>query len=452
MNIINCEENPENFTLNQVGGKGLNLLKLYNASKKSDLYTVPEFFIIPSYSLNLVSSESVTFEEDEKVIQKFNEIKKPVIVRSSYSLEDGVNATFAGMFLSVPNISNVDKFRKAVCDINFSTAYERVHDYAEKMGLSMNDEMAFIVQQQIVEPWLKGIIQLGNNDATIEAVHFSGREMNAQDLHDNSQGYIVNKLYRAASKARDDLKLDGIVQVEFCDVIGDEDGKVDFVQIRRLPKIISHAEQINLSVPKGAIYIESDVCNGISGEVSLPAYVTASQSGFKTMLIQTGQSAIVLPGGRFDERADVFNDESRLVCNHDFEAFIDLCQQQKFCRLDELLRYYNGTWEAGNKLFDSYLLVCDKLDESISGMAELTSNKKAIITCLEAKTSSHAMTVARDLKIMAMGCGEEIMNMTSFYNQVETGDIVHMKSNGKKAVAYIEKKREFDPYRLNDDI
>lgn len=33
-----------------------------------------------------------------------------------------------------------------------------------------------------------------------------------------------------------------------------------------------------------------------------------------------------------------------------------------------------------------------------------------------------------------------------FFHQIETGDTIHMKSDGKRAVAYIERKRVSDPY------
>jgi hypothetical protein len=56
------------------------------------------------------------------------------------------------------------------------------------------------------------------------------------------------------------------------------------------------------------------------------------------------------------------------------------------------------------------------------------------------------MTVARDLGIPGMGVNGDLEDMNYFFNQVETGDIIHFKSDGKRCVAYIAKKRECDPY------
>ena len=84
-------------------------------------------------------------------------------------------------------------------------------------------------------------------------------------------------------------------------------------------------------------------------------------------------------------------------------------------------------------------------------MANVTTNKKAIIACCEEDKNSHAMTVARDLNIMAMSFPGEMRELDYFYHQVETGDLIHMKSDGKRAVAYIEKRREKDPYAVQTE-
>jgi signal transduction protein with GAF and PtsI domain len=107
---------------------------------------------------------------------------------------------------------------------------------------------------------------------------------------------------------------------------------------------------------------------------------------------------------------------------------------------------YVEAWRKGNSLFDDYILVCNKLDKKLAQMDTKTSNKRAIITWLEAERSSHAMTVARDLGIIAMGVQADYRDLEGFHHQVQTGDIVSIKSDGRHAIAYIEKKRDSDPY------
>ena len=109
-------------------------------------------------------------------------------------------------------------------------------------------------------------------------------------------------------------------------------------------------------------------------------------------------------------------------------------------------REHTRIWERGNSLFPEYILVCDKLDESYVGMHTATANKRAIITCLEATKTSHAMTVARELGMICLGAEEESSELTTFLHQIQTGDLIHIKSNGKVAVAYLEKRREKNPY------
>jgi hypothetical protein len=80
-------------------------------------------------------------------------------------------------------------------------------------------------------------------------------------------------------------------------------------------------------------------------------------------------------------------------------------------------------------------------------MDDATPNKRAIVTCQEAMETSHAMTVARDLRIMCIGVeGDPADLEPRLFHEVETGDLIHLKSDGRRAVAYLEKKRASDPY------
>jgi len=468
--IIKCGENPENYKVEQVGGKGLNLLKLYYISKQTDSFNVPEFFIIPTTTEKKfvsTSDEFYTHFNDKEIERAFNQLGKPVAVRSSSPLEDGINASFAGMFRSFLDINKYKELANFSYDIFESAWSTRVDRYAEKMGTEVSEKMAIIVQEQVVNPWLKGIVQL-DDEFDFEAsfrCEFKDRNGEAEnydlrfDYLKTLGGKIIHKsrknikritegdfwaLGQCAIDAKNALNLDGIIQVEAC---FSPDKIIDLVQIRQLPKRQSHLAELDMDIPEGVPYIESNICNDIAGELILPAYVTISQSGLEGILIETGQAGIT-GFGSDDERAEHFNQNSKLAQNHDYKQFKNLVSLGNLTKLRKLLPYYDETWKRGNDLFENYILVCDKLDEKICEMADVTTNKRAIITCLEAEKTSHAMTVARDLGIMCMGIEGDTHDLEpKFFHQIETGDTIRMKSNGRKALAYIEKKREFDPYK-----
>jgi len=429
------------------------------------MFRVPEFFIIPvGYpSHTIVGTDSYVLFTNGQVRRAFDGLGKPVIARSSSPVEDGLSASFAGLFKSVSNLDTFGKLRRALAQIDMSAHNNNVKKYAEKMAVDYDACMAFIVQQQVTDFAEKGVIQLDGGHSTIEVTSKTGNT-SSHEIEDRVLNEICpsGKIYspdetrrtrdwvgegefwyavRCAKESARHLGLDGVVQVEF--LLAPE-RQPRLVQIRQLPKINSHACNLDLDVPNGVPYIESEVCNGVAGEVILPAYVTFSQSGLSKILIESGQK-------KGDERSERWRDKSRLYLNEDWMAMQNLRDDMGFMGIVsevgmDLLDKHDEVWGRGNDLFPEYVLVCDKLDETITGMARVTTGKKAIITCLEASKTSHAMTVARDLGIPAMGVNGRIMELDSFYNQVETGDIVHMKSDGRRAVAYVQKRRGGDPY------
>jgi hypothetical protein len=460
--IIRPGDNSPECARSIVGGKGENLLRLYHASQELKTFVVPEFFIVP------VGYDHTDMDYLNKA---FSELRKPAAVRSSSPLEDGVNASFAGMFKSLLDIRFPDEFRDAYFSVLGSAPHGFVRRYAERMHVDYTTDMAVIVQEQVIDPLLRGTIQLDPEHYLtprfrIEYVDREGEpdvfEDDIQSLDEEGQkpvhiprendrlryiDYIA--LGQAALDARRALGLEGMVQVEAC---FSPDKPIQLVQIRQLPDVPAYGAELDMDIPDGVPFIQSEMCNDVAGELILPAYVTMSQSAFKAMLIETGQSYWLGIGReddrvKRDDRAERFEQSSTLSHNKDYHAFRNMVAMEHFEYLENILPLYDEAWSRGNRLFDEYVLVCDKLDESISEMAEVTTNKRAIITCHEAIKNSHAMTVARDLGIMCMGVTGDWYDLEpQFFHQVETGDLIHMKSDGKKAVAYIEKKRESDPY------
>lgn len=460
--VVWAGENPDLYTRETVGGKGLNLLRLFALARQTGLFEVPNFFIIPVDAKHVFvagdfnSSDRVAYEGGD-VEAAFGGLNKPVIERSSSPLEDGILASFAGMFSSWHNIADSDTLLRRANNIYKSANYEGTQRYAERMGISFSNAMAIIVQEQVTGAAEWGVIQLESREAITESTVKDG----SKSRHETDYQFldeIFPKGYRweikpgqeprdwlsegefhyatyCAREAKNKLGLEGIVQVEFLLVPGT---LPKLVQIRQLPAAKSYAAFLDMDVPKGVPCLESEVCNGVAGELVLPAYVTFSHSNFSMIRQQ------VLVGNY--ETAAGEPTVGELVMNHDFSEFLSLSSLELLSGLGAAFPLYVDVWRKGNSLFSDYILVCDKLDASIAEMSEVTANKRAIITCCEALQTSHAMTVARDLGIMAMGVQGEIRDQNYFFNQVKTGDLVHMKSDGKRAVAYIEKNRQHDPY------
>ncbi len=460
--IIRAGEDPSNYSREVVGGKGLYLLRLHQIAKNTGMFNVPNYFIVPTNAeRSFRNDESGTrvIYKSEDIRSAFEQLRRPVAVRSSSPLEDGIKASFAGMFTSILDQQDYEQMTRSANTVYESAFQDRVQRYAERMGIEMSDAMALIIQEQVTNFWERGIIQLEYDKAVTETTDRKGRTNEHEtefrffdecgpfkpylEDHDYISEGESHYVVQCAREAKKRLGLDGVVQVEF---FLSPSKLPDFVQIRQLPKAKSYSAQLDLDVPTGVPYIESEICNDIAGDLTLPVYVTTSQAGLKRILIETGQS-FFMGMGRFDERAEVFNERSALAQNRDFQRFRDLSMHERMGGVEAILPLYAKTWQEGNKLFSDYILVCDKLDESIASMADVTTNKRAIITCLEAKKTSHAMTVARDLGIMCMGVNGDLHELEpEFFHKVETGDRVRMKSDGRRAVAYIEKKRESDPY------
>ncbi|VVB79138.1 Pyruvate phosphate dikinase, PEP/pyruvate binding domain [uncultured archaeon] len=454
--LVWCGESPRDHPREHVGGKGHNLLKLYNLAQDTGLFYVPEFFVVPTgFKYTFRSDEtglSAIFPTNE-LEKTFAPMRKPVIVRSSSPLEDGLNASFAGVFLSLPDNHNYDALCRSIARVDHSAFADHAEKYTERMGLQPSDSMAMIVQEQVTDFLERGVIQLERDGAIIEGMTKKGnsftheidywtlREMIKEDAvwtfekEDKERDYIgEGEMWYAvhgAKRAADLLGLEGTVQVEFLLAPA---RLPDFVQIRQLPKINSHCAHLDLDIPKGVPYLESQVCNGVPGDISLPAYVTFSESAFGRILIETGFKS-------GDERMQLLKN-SKLLPSEEFHNAWNFREIMRFAGVGEGLHYFEEMWARGNSLFPEYILVCDKLDESICGMNNLTTGKRGIITCLEANKTSHAMTVARDLGIPAMGVNGNIADPNYFFHQVESGDVIRMKSDGKRAVAYVEKSRE----------
>ncbi len=452
--------NGASVSIEQVGGKGYNLLRLYHATQEPDsIFDVPKFFVIPigESSYTAGNSDVAYMKNDAEVREAFSRLKTPVIVRSSSVLEDSVKASFAGVFHSELYITDYQGLLEAsnkVLDSQFNDFARKV---ARERKIEWREGMAIIVQEQVIAPDFKGTFQI-DDKIIVEGEEFGKPFRDKEDFDERAYGdfdalewilekdrsiYLNSKDYMvmesAIIQARKKLQLSYPLQAELCYNLG---RKPQLVQIRQLPLIDKQDIKIEFNVPPNVPAIYSTRCNGIAGEVVLPAYVTLSPSGAEGLIIKFNLSNFLDDNPKKDE----FENQSKLAHNRDFREYLGWVRSgfdydNRMIRADYL-------FEMGNQLFPEYALVCDQLNDTRVGMNHLTTNKKAIIATYDFKQISHALTVSRELGIIGMISDDENMSdLGMFLHQIQTGDLIHIKSDGKQGVAYLEKRRDSDPYR-----
>jgi len=466
--IIWCGSNADFYSVGELGGKGHNLLKLYSYAQQSGLFTVPKFLILP------VGIERETHADQQGIRSIFSDavhadiekLKKPIAVRSSSPLEDSVRASFAGIYLSQLGMQSLTEVGEAAYRIYCSAGLDGAEEYAQNMDIPFSQEMAIIVQEQ-VSPFIRhGIIQLEEGMAHVESTYINGQtETEDWDAETLAIYYEPGKQFKpyqpyqgkkkkyfgeieyaypvkCAQLAKETLRLSGTVQVEFLQRYSE----LPFlVQIRQLPEIDQSVQALDLSIPSGVPYLKSELCNGVAGDMTLPALPVLSQAQFPAFLIKTGQNAFLHSGDWADPRMAEFEEKSRFAQDEFFRSMRQNIQFLRGYSIEMYNRAFTDMWKRQNELHDEYILVCDKLDETCVDMDRALKNKKAIITCNEPKKTGHAMTRARELGIPCMGVNQRFDDLESFFHQVGEGDVIKFKSDGKHAVAYVvERAKRLD--------
>jgi len=143
---MSCILPLRNITLEDGGGKAFAL------SKISNKFNVSKGFVISTkvydyYIKNNKLPENLS-KEIEDVIKREN-IRYPLIARSSATIEDSISHSFAGQFISIYPIYNLNELLKSIIKIYESTKTERVKRYMELMRIKNPIKMAVLVQEFI---------------------------------------------------------------------------------------------------------------------------------------------------------------------------------------------------------------------------------------------------------------------------------------------------------------
>ena len=140
--IIN--PNPTNENL---GGKG------YQLSLLKSICDVPEFFVVSFDAFNEIDNIDIQNE----ILQYFDKLKFDLVsVRSSATLEDGVNNSFAGMFETELNI-NRNNVTEAIKTVILSATSDRIKEYCRINNLNYNDLKMRVVIQKMVDSRISGV-------------------------------------------------------------------------------------------------------------------------------------------------------------------------------------------------------------------------------------------------------------------------------------------------------
>jgi len=135
MKIYNIENIPEEL-LSKVGGKARGLNQLIKFG-----YQVPQAFIITDINADDDLDEAVRKYEDMQL--------EEVSVRSSATLEDGVDFSAAGQFSTFLNIKGADDLKKAIADCVASLHNKTAEHYASTFLRSQESKMTVVVQKMV---------------------------------------------------------------------------------------------------------------------------------------------------------------------------------------------------------------------------------------------------------------------------------------------------------------
>lgn len=138
------EISPELHT--EAGGKGRSLARLYQAG-----YPVPEGFVILPSAFAAEGLKPGVWEQVRAYLEQMRSSDPDIVfaVRSSALSEDSTQASFAGEFDTVLNVSAENVVRQAIQTVFQSKLNQRVKAYSQVKGLDSNCCIAVIVQRLI---------------------------------------------------------------------------------------------------------------------------------------------------------------------------------------------------------------------------------------------------------------------------------------------------------------
>lgn len=138
--------NPK-ITNDNLGGKG------YQLSLLNNICSVPEFFVVSFDSFNEINDSDV----QNRILEYYNKMNFDLVsVRSSATVEDGVNNSFAGMFETKLNVTKDDLIEAIQCVV-LSAKSDRVKEYCKLNSIDYNNLKMRVIIQKMVDSRISGV-------------------------------------------------------------------------------------------------------------------------------------------------------------------------------------------------------------------------------------------------------------------------------------------------------
>ena len=138
MDTLSLDATPPGTTppgTTSLGGKADRLLELQRAG-----FRVPAFVVSP-----------------DDVRAAVTQLGYPLVVRSSATVEDGEEQSFAGQFRSYLNLRSIDEVQQAIEQCRLSMHDPALLDYCRHHGIDANSIQMFVIVQRMVEADLSGV-------------------------------------------------------------------------------------------------------------------------------------------------------------------------------------------------------------------------------------------------------------------------------------------------------
>ena len=119
----------------EIGGKARTLVELQRAG-----FPVPDFLCSPSHLAHAVDCLGL-----------------PLAVRSSASVEDGREVSFAGQFETYLNLGTLEQVEHAVRKCKESVKAPSVAEYCRRSGINLSSLHMEVIVQRMVQPELAGV-------------------------------------------------------------------------------------------------------------------------------------------------------------------------------------------------------------------------------------------------------------------------------------------------------
>ena len=422
-----------------IGAKAYNLLSLKELELELG-FKVPKFGVLPTNSV---------WDKLDNIVANNSFVKGKKIVRSSSPYEDGA-LSFAGRYESVRDVFDAN-LGEAILEVVKSADADKVKNYSKDHDLQIDNSIAVIIQEQIdfdyagtiystkpADPnhilmeFNKGLIDPTAKQYALEFYKELGymglleESFLSESFEDDfnleeswNVKELLEKVAEIALKLED--KFEQPQDIEF----GIKDDEIYLVQSRPLTDI-QEAVQIEFpSVSKELLLMEGKIVRG-AGHLTLPAVVYEGHDAFLTSP-NFKMVAAIDPDSANKGYAIWFKGLQNLDKKYsDGYILVTECFEESYSQEEELAKEILGDLLAR----EGYIF---------GSMDEMTPNKKGLITFNHSSYASHAMTVAREKGILYIGGDSE----DKAFEDLETGEIIEMISDGKFGIVAREKAKNF---------